>query len=82
MDLPLAPPDLPPVQRIDALDAIQSGATWRPSQFRRCRHKWSDDGGQRPAGVFRIAFAEPVRGPLCLGHASHFGLGLFVPAIA
>lgn len=25
----------------------------------------------------RITFAEPVSGPICLGYASHFGLGLF-----
>ena len=24
-------------------------------------------------------FAAPVRGPLCLGHSCHFGLGLFLP---
>ncbi|MGA2660424.1 MAG: type I-U CRISPR-associated protein Csb2 [Verrucomicrobiota bacterium] len=28
----------------------------------------------------RIQFAAPVTGPICLGHSSHFGLGLFVPA--
>lgn len=27
--------------------------------------------------ALRLTFAEPVRGPLCLGHSSHFGLGLF-----
>lgn len=26
----------------------------------------------------RLTFAEPVNGPLCLGYASHFGLGQFV----
>lgn len=31
--------------------------------------------GQR----FRLKFAEPVSGPICLGHSSHFGLGLFAP---
>jgi len=25
----------------------------------------------------RLRFAEPVRGPLCIGYGSHFGLGLF-----
>jgi CRISPR-associated protein Csb2 len=28
---------------------------------------------------FEIEFAEPVRGPLALGFACHFGLGLFLP---
>jgi hypothetical protein len=27
--------------------------------------------------ALRLRFAEPVRGPLCLGYGSHFGLGLF-----
>ena len=51
----------------------------RPIQFKRFRDKRSDDGGRRPAGAFRIIFPEPVFGPICLGHSSHFGLGLFVP---
>jgi CRISPR-associated protein Csb2 len=52
---------------------------WRPIQFHRFRRKPGDDGGRRPAGAYRIQFAEPVRGPLCLGHSAHFGQGLFVP---
>jgi CRISPR-associated protein Csb2 len=28
----------------------------------------------------RLAFGEPVCGPIAIGHSSHFGLGLFVPA--
>ncbi len=51
----------------------------RPIQFKRFRRKRGDDGGRRAAGAFRIVFPEPVRGPICLGHSSHFGLGLFVP---
>jgi len=52
----------------------------RPIQFKRFRsRKRGDDGGYRPAGGFRITFTQPVRGPLCLGHSCHFGLGLFLP---
>lgn len=29
--------------------------------------------------MFRLEFDRDVAGPLCLGHASHFGLGLFLP---
>jgi len=29
---------------------------------------------------FAIEFPQPVQGPLALGYAAHFGLGLFVPA--
>jgi CRISPR-associated protein Csb2 len=28
--------------------------------------------------ALRLRFAEPIRGPLSLGYAAHFGLGLFV----
>jgi len=53
----------------------------RPIQFKRFRRKRGDDGGRRAAGAFRIVFPEPVRGPFCLGHSCHFGLGLFVPDV-
>lgn len=52
----------------------------RPIQFKRFRQKRGDDGGQRLAGAFEITFPKKVRGPVCLGYSSHFGLGLFVPA--
>lgn len=32
-----------------------------------------------PAGHVRLTFASPVRGPVLLGRARHFGLGLCVP---
>ena len=56
-----------------------TGPAVRPLQFKRFRQKRNDDGGARPAGAFVIEFRNPVRGPICLGHSSHFGLGLFVP---
>ncbi|GDY31828.1 type I-G CRISPR-associated protein Csb2 [Gandjariella thermophila] len=33
----------------------------------------------RPGAFLRLALDHPVRGPLALGHLSHFGLGLFRP---
>lgn len=40
--------------------------------------------GRRPPEDFcyaiRLTFAAPVAGPIAIGHSSHFGLGLFVPA--
>ncbi|TKB74307.1 MAG: type I-U CRISPR-associated protein Cas5/Cas6 [Nitrospira sp.] len=50
---------------------------WRPIQFKRFRRKAGDDGGRRLAGAFRLIFRNPVRGPIALGHSSHFGLGQF-----
>ncbi len=51
----------------------------RPIQFKRYRNKRSDDGGRRPSGAFRITFSEEITGPVCFGHSSHFGMGLFLP---
>jgi len=48
--------------------------------------RWLDFHGRRFNGAqghglygFEIEFAEPVTGPIALGFASHFGLGLFLP---
>ncbi|HEY5315621.1 MAG TPA: type I-U CRISPR-associated protein Csb2, partial [Pirellulales bacterium] len=55
----------------------------RPVQFCRRRvRKAGDDGERRACGAFRLTFAEPVPGPVCLGHGCHFGLGLFLPVAA
>lgn len=70
---------LPPVESIEEEEVIGRHRL-RPIQFKRFRSKRDDDGGRRPAGGFRITFAAPLRGPLCLGHSCHFGLGLFLPA--
>jgi CRISPR-associated protein Csb2 len=51
----------------------------RPIQFKRFRQKRDDDGGHRFSGAFRLTFPRPVPGPICLGHSSHFGMGLFLP---
>ena len=31
--------------------------------------------------LLELRFARPVRGPIALGFACHFGLGLFTPAV-
>lgn len=63
----------------DEHGAFRVGERWRPIQFKRCRSKRSDDGGQRLAGAFHIRFDTAVAGPIALGHSSHFGMGLFMP---
>jgi CRISPR-associated protein Csb2 len=70
--------ELPPVVSISEEAGIGRQGL-RPIQFKRFRGKPGDDG-RRPAGVFRVTFAEPFAGPLCLGHSCHFGLGLFLPS--
>jgi CRISPR-associated protein Csb2 len=52
----------------------------RPLEFKRFRQKHGDDGGRRLSGSFRLTFPRLVTGPITLGHSSHFGLGLFIPA--
>jgi CRISPR-associated protein Csb2 len=50
-------------------------------EFRRARKgKPGDDGFRRATGEFSVTFEEEVAGPICLGHNSHFGLGLFLAA--
>jgi CRISPR-associated protein Csb2 len=72
-------PDMPDVIAIEPLEMLGPRKNLRPIQFHRYRQKSGDDGGRRPSGAFRIRFATPMRGPLCLGHSCHFGLGLFLP---
>lgn len=69
------PPDVEPIY-----DPLTAGAmAFRPLQFRRARNRPGDDGYSRAFGAFRLRFPTPMSGPLCLGYACHFGLGLFVP---
>lgn len=78
-DLPLDAIKIEPV--VDEHGVFRIGArNLRPIQFKRFRQKRGDDGGNRPTGSFQIDFGRKVRGPIALGHSSHFGLGLFVPA--
>jgi CRISPR-associated protein Csb2 len=72
-------PELPAVVSIDEEPWIGPHRL-RTTQFQRFRDKPGDDGGRRPAAGFRLTFAAPILGPLCLGHACHFGLGLFLPS--
>jgi len=53
---------------------------WLAFQRQR-KHGNGSHAGQMGYG-FRLAFPKPVPGPLAFGYASHFGLGLFVPASA
>jgi CRISPR-associated protein Csb2 len=54
--------------------------TVRWFEFDRRRERPGDDGMIRAHAGFRLHFAAPISGPLCLGYASHYGLGLFRPA--
>jgi CRISPR-associated protein Csb2 len=72
-------PEIPEPASVEFLNDHRIGRhRLLPIQFKRFRQKRTDDGGRRPAGAFRITFPTPVTGPICLGHSSHFGMGLFV----
>jgi CRISPR-associated protein Csb2 len=51
----------------------------RLRHFIRARRNGGTPPPQDAGYAVRLTFAEAVTGPLCLGYASHFGLGLFVP---
>jgi CRISPR-associated protein Csb2 len=69
--------------REDAVDVVLFSPRMRLrwTEFKRWR-----SSGSRPAVSegygFRITFSEEVAGPIALGYASHFGLGLFIPEIS
>jgi CRISPR-associated protein Csb2 len=58
----------------------QSEKRLRCLQFQTRRPNGGGQRGNGDAGAFTLEFNEPVSGPLAFGFASHFGLGLFVPA--
>lgn len=56
------------------------GRTMSWLKFRRERLNGGGRRGTDSGCGFEVEFPEPVRGPLALGYACHFGLGLFAPA--
>ncbi len=74
-------PALVRVERIsgrrDRIAPMKEGSSQgiRPVEFFRHRHSGSNGGG---AFNFEIEFEAPVSGPIALGFACHYGLGLFV----
>jgi len=71
-------PDLLKVERVPFL--VRGSRTLRWIEFRR----WRETGGGPATGLgygLRLHFAAPVRGPLALGYACHFGLGQFRPVV-
>jgi len=71
----LASRGLPFVEELEELP--MNGGTLALRHFIRCRQR----GGVNPpvdiGYALQLRFAEPIVGPLILGYASHFGLGLF-----
>lgn len=55
------------------------GRARRPVHFRRFRSKRGLPQPDRRGSFWRLRFAQPVAGPISLGFACHYGLGLFEP---
>jgi len=72
---------LPEIVEIRELPSVQHGGRdLRPLHFHRFRRKRGLVQPDTLGRLLELRFARPVRGPLCLGYGSHFGLGLFAPA--
>jgi CRISPR-associated protein Csb2 len=71
------PVDVQPIPRCEL-----QGRSIRWIEFRRERMFGRGSRGQGLGYGFTIEFAEPVSGPICLGYACHFSMGLFLPAMA
>lgn len=70
-------PSLAELRGIYPIDTQTLPRRWSDYQLRQAKEETV-----RPVGLglgFRLIFTEPVSGPVALGYACHFGLGLFVP---
>lgn len=73
--------ELPNIVEIRELPSIQyDGRTLRPLHFHRFRRKSGLIQPDTLGRILEVRFANCVRGPIALGFACHFGLGLFEPA--
>jgi len=72
---------LPEPVAIESLATIDvgKGRERRPIHFHRFRSKRGLTQPDRRGSFWRLRFAQPVDGPLALGFACHFGMGLFKP---
>lgn len=61
-----------------AIHASKASTRWR--SFTKTRAHGPQSPGHQPALGLRLTFERPVRGPIAIGYASHFGLGVFEPA--
>ncbi len=72
---------LPEIIDLKSTKTIKVGSrNRRPIDFRRFRSsKRNRNQPDRLGSSWEIMFADPINGPLALGFACHFGLGLFLP---
>jgi len=72
---------LPEPDVLESFDEVNvsKGRKRRPIHFRRFRSRRGLAQPDRLGSFWRLTFPEPITGPLALGFACHFGLGLFKP---
>lgn len=72
---------LPEPVKLEILPTVSVGHQARtPIHFHRFRSKRGLAQPDRRGSFWRLTFPEPLQGPLALGFACHYGLGLFGPA--
>jgi CRISPR-associated protein Csb2 len=71
----------PGIEAVRELPSVQHGGrALRALHFHRFRRKRGLAQPDTLGRLLELRFAQPVRGPVALGFACHFGLGLFIPA--
>lgn len=67
---------------LESFDEVEIGKNRkrRPIHFRRFRNRRGLTQPDRLGSFWRLTFPLPVQGPLALGFACHYGLGLFKPS--
>lgn len=73
-------PEPKQVEAIDSTDLDGKQVRWL--EFKTIRHRGGGSRGANRGFGFRVVFPRPVRGPIAVGYAAHFGMGLFLPEIA
>ena len=69
---------LPEADITEEVDEIDVGGTPRRAlNFHRFRTRGRERRHDSAGALLKVEFPEEVRGPLALGYASHFGLGMF-----
>jgi CRISPR-associated protein Csb2 len=66
------------IESFDEVD-VGKGRKRRPIHFQRFRRRRGLSQPDRLGSFCRLTFPEPIPGPLALGFACHYGLGLFKP---
>ncbi len=61
-----------------AIEASQLATRWR--SFTKERSHGPPPPRRQPGLGLKLTFEQPVKGPIAIGYASHFGLGVFEPA--